>query len=76
MSCIYFKREHHATTLIGRDNSTESLNNCMLKKESEEKQMEVFSALAKKGLERSFVSDNCPFAEEGNFDECPFYKNY
>jgi len=72
MACKYFKREYRATTCIGRENSTEILSVCLIKEQSEEKQMEVFSALAKKGLEKGFVNSDCPLAEEGMWEECPF----
>ena len=72
MSCKYFKKEYKARSTIGSDRSTEELNFCLLKQESEEKQMEVFRVLAQKGLEKNFVNDECPVAEESNWEECPF----
>jgi len=74
MACKYFKHEFRGRTLIGADDSTEDLNICTLKQESEEKQMEIFRALAEKGLEKNAMTDECSLAEESNWEECPFYK--
>ena len=72
MACKYFKREHKARSTIGSDRSTEDRNICLLKQESEEKQNEIFGALAKKGLEKGYINDECPVAEESNWEECSF----
>lgn len=75
MGCKYFKREHKARNTIGSDRSTEEMKVCLLKQESEERQNEIFGVLAKKGLEKGYINDECPVAEESNWDECPFCKD-
>jgi hypothetical protein len=74
MSCKYFKKQYKTRSTIGSDRNAEGSDVCLLKQESEEKQNEVFGSLAKKGLEKGYVNDECPLAEESNWDECPFCK--
>ncbi|OIO02372.1 hypothetical protein COY52_01055 [Candidatus Desantisbacteria bacterium CG_4_10_14_0_8_um_filter_48_22] len=75
MECKYYNKEHRAITTIGRlDSSTETSGMCALKQKNEKKLAEVFGALAKKGLEKNFENEECPVAEDGRWDECPFFK--
>lgn len=48
---------------------------CALKRLNDRAQHAVYDALFKKGLEGSMISNRCPLAAAGNWEDCPFY-NY
>ncbi len=74
MSCIYLEINLKTVTQLGASPFKLKEYNCGLKKQSPQMQLKVYSALFKKGLEGSFISNVCPVAETEQWEECPFYK--
>ena len=73
MSCKHLHSQSVKIPVLG-GSIDHSEHYCLLKNQSEEKQLEVYQKLFESGLEGSFVTNKCPVAESKNFAKCPFYK--
>ena len=73
MNCKYLKIKRQNLNSIGGSSSVVE-NKCLYKMSSEEAKHEVYDALFEKGLESSFVNEDCPVAEIQKFSECPFFR--
>lgn len=46
---------------------------CLLKKSSQQAQLEVFEELSRRQLEGNMLTDECPVASTDQWTQCPFY---
>ncbi|RLL85327.1 hypothetical protein CN13_06820 [Petrotoga sp. HKA.pet.4.5] len=74
MRCKYLEIKTESTPLIGEEPYISKLYNCTLKMRSKQKQVEIYQQLFEKGLEGSFITDRCPIAAKGNWNDCPFFE--
>ncbi len=65
------RRLEHLNMIGGSD--VHVWHECKLKASSPQRQAEVYGVLFAKGLEGSIIGNNCPVAEEGNWQKCPFF---
>jgi hypothetical protein len=74
MECKYLDVVTQTVRGIGSQSQIIRIYECSLKKQSQLMQIEIYHALFQKGLEGSFVSNDCPVAEIKQWNECPYFR--
>jgi hypothetical protein len=74
MECKHLEVTTQTIRGIGTQAQFLKVFECALKKQSQMMQLEVYDALFKKGLEGSFVTNDCPVAETEQWHKCPYFK--
>jgi len=79
MKCIHLREQTANIKQIGLSTITQGEYLCLLKMQSEAKQIEIYQTLFEKGLEGSILSDVCPIVPSNNWNACPYFlsrRNY
>ena len=74
MVCKYFEIVVKSHGQLGGPNITSRSPECKLKKSNPQMQLAIYSALFDKGLEGSFVTNDCPVASQNLWTECPYFE--
>lgn len=74
MVCKYYYRRNENIPCLGGDVVHSSVDLCLLKQQSEQKRVEIYSRLFEKELEGSSIGDNCPVALTDKWKECDYFE--
>lgn len=73
IDCKYLQKEPKDISCQSGEVSITSRNVCFQKRSAEHLKTHIYNKLFEKGLEGSFVTDECPIAGKTEWNNCPFY---
>lgn len=73
MSCRFLINRTNTFSQIGPSYPPGAHYRCGLKLESEQQRFTMHQILSERGIEGRYVTDNCPVATFGKWEDCPYY---